>query len=239
MDDDGGRRMIRDAASTGAARAAAVALLLTLTSACAPEAPPERSGATGPAARPTYQLRLDTESSDVEQFRLVEDDDGIRIRTGPAGIAFRPDDAILSGDLHVRATFHQYDVPLGYREAYGIFVGGRDLDGPDLEYTYLLVRPTGDFLVKRRVGETTEVLADWTPHPAVQTVDREGDEPRNTLSIDVFGGETHFVVNGDVVYTESASRVRPYGVSGIRVNHRLDVRVDDWLVRATSDASEE
>lgn len=230
--------MIRAGPTTRAGGTVAATLLLTLSAACTPEAPPERSGATGLAARPSYQLRLDTESSDIEEFRLVEDDDGIRIRTGPAGIAYRPDDTILSGDLHVRATFHQYDAPLGYREAYGIFVGGRDLDGAELEYTYLLVRPTGDFLVKRRVGEVTDVLADWTPHPAVQTVDREGDEPRNTLSIDVFDGETHFVVNGDVVYTESASRVRPYGVAGVRINHRLDVRVDDWLVRATSDASE-
>jgi hypothetical protein len=58
----------------------------------------------------------------------------------------------------------------------------------------------------------------------------------NTLSIDVFDGEVHFVVNGDVVHVEPLGRVRPYGIAGIRVNHRLDVRVDGWVMRETSGA---
>ena len=140
--------------------------------------------------------------------------------------------------MHVQATFMQYDAPVGYREAYGIFLGGIDLTGADLEYTYLLVRPTGDYLVKRRIGEVTETLVDWTPHPSVHTVEAEGDRPLNTLSIDVFDGEVHFVVNGDEVHVEAASRVRPYGIAGVRVNHRLDVRVDRWIMQPGSEASE-
>lgn len=212
-----------------------------LAVACATEAPPERteqSAQTGVAARPNYAVRLDSESSDLAEFQLVEDDDGIRIQTGPAGIAYREADAILTGDMHVQATFLQYDVPVGYREAYGIFVGGIDLAGPDLEYTYLLIRPTGDYLVKRRIGEVTETLVDWTPHPSVQSVAAEGDRPSNTLGIDVFGGDVHFVVNGDVVHREDTSRVRPFGIAGVRVNHRLDVRVDRWIMQASSTQSE-
>ena len=121
--------------------------------------------------------------------------------------------------------------------AHGLFLGGIDLAGEDPEYTYLLIRPTGDFLVKRRIGAITETLVDWTSHPAVRTVEAEGDRPTNVLGIDVFNGETHFVVNGDVVHSAPASRVRPYGIAGIRVNHRLDVRVDQWILRETSDGS--
>jgi len=217
-----------------------MALLATVcvTAACANEVDTAESAAEkGPAARPNYTVRMDTESSDPADFRLVEDDDGMRVQTGPAGIAYRPDDTILSGDLHVQATFEQYDAPLGYREAFGLFLGGIDLDGPEWEYTYLLIRTSGDYMVKRRIGEITETIADWTPHPSVRTVEVEGDRPVNTLGIDVFGGQVHFVVNGDVVHVESASRIRPYGVAGVRVNHRLDVRVDGWVMRETSDQS--
>lgn len=209
--------------------------------ACATETLPERGqepAQTGADARPNYSIRLDSESSDPAEFQLVEDDDGIRIQTGPAGIAYRDSDVILTGDMHVRASFQQYEAPMGYREAYGIFVGGIDLGGPDLEYTYLLVRPTGDYLVKRRIGEITETLVDWTPHPSVQTVQTEGDQPLNTLGIDVFDGRAHFVVNGDEVFVETAARVRPFGVAGIRVNHRLDVRVDRWIMRASATPSQ-
>ena len=218
-------------------RAPALLLALVVVAGCGEGDPGEEPPQTGPEARPNYSVRLDSESSDLAEFQVVEDDDGIRVKTGPAGIAYRESDTISSGDMHAQATFLQYDAPVGYREAYGIFVGGSDLRGPDQEYTYLLIRPTGDFLVKRRIGEITETLVDWTPHPAVQTVRQEGDRPRNTLGIDVFQGETHFVVNGDVVHTASAPRVRPYGIAGVRVNHRLDVRVDGWILTSTADPS--
>jgi hypothetical protein len=209
-------------------------LAFVVAGACSAERTPPRVDEDLPASRPTYEVRLDSESSDPSEFQVVEDDDGIRVHTGPAGITYRDSDAVLTGDLHVQATFLQFDAPPGYREAYGIFVGGIDLEGPDPEYTYLLVRPTGDFMVKRRIGAITETLADWTPHPSVQTVQKEGDQPSNTLGIDVFAGQVNFVVNGDVVHQQAAPRVRPYGIAGIRVNHRLDVRVDRWLMRGTS-----
>ncbi len=192
---------------------------------------------TGPAARPSYTVRMDSPSSDPADFRLVEDDDGIRVQTGPAGIAWRPDDVVSAGDMNVQATFEQFDAPIGYREAFGVFVGGIDLEGPDQEYTYLLVRTTGDVLVKRRIGEITETILDWTPHPSVRAVEAEGDRPVNTLGIDVFDGRVHFSVNGDVVHVEPLARVRPYGIAGVRVNHRLDVRVDRWIMRETSEQS--
>ncbi len=233
-DDDGSSRVKGSLRMLMAATAALGAL------ACASEAPPPDATEPLPDTREgplsSFEVRLDSESSDPALFQIAEDDDGIRVQTGPAGIVYREMDAVLSGDLQVQATFHQFGAPPGYREAYGIFVGGIDVPGPGLHYSYLLMRPSGDYLVKRRIGAITETLVDWTAHPSVQTVVAEGDEPVNTLGIDVYGGETHFVVNGDVVHIEAASRVRPYGVAGVRVNHRLDVRVDDWLVQRTSDS---
>ena len=117
---------------------------------------------------------------------------------------------------------------MGYREAYGIFMGGRDLESAEQEYTYLLVRPTGDYLIKRRVGDVLETFVDWTSHEAVGTVAEEGDEPENTLTVEVVRGETRFQINGTVVHTMAASKTRPYGVAGLRVNHRLDLRVTGW-----------
>lgn len=219
------------------ARGSFTALMMLIAWGCGDAEPVDQPGQTGEAARPSYSVRLDSESSEPAEFQVVEDDDGVRVNTGPAGIAFRNADVVTSGDMHAQATFIQYDAPVGYREAFGLFVGGRDLGGPGQEYTYLLIRTTGDVLVKRRVGDVTETLLDWTPHPAVRTVDAEGDQPTNTLSVDVFGGETHFVVNGDVVHSMPAAAARPYGIAGVRVNHRLDVRVDGWILRGTSDAS--
>lgn len=212
------------------------ALGALVLAACATDAPPTP---TAEEALPGgYQIRLDSERSDPGQFSLEEEPTGIHIRTGPAGIAYDPTDTVSTGSFRAEATFVQYNAPVGYREAYGIFVGGRELQGPEQEYTYLLVRGTGDFLVKRRRSDVTEVLVDWTPHPAVGRVEAEGDEPTNTLTVEVEGDETRFVVNGTVVHTMPTAEVRPFGVQGLRANHRLDIRVQSWDVERGPDFTE-
>lgn len=177
-----------------------------------------------------YLFRLDSDRSDPGEFVVAGDGDVLRVTTGPAGIAYRPDDVVRSNDFRAEATFVQHDAPVGYREAYGIFVGGVDLETPEQEYTYLLVRGTGDFLVKRRRGDATETLVDWTPSDAVVPATDGGNEPVNHLVIATIGGETVFIINGVAVHGLPAPEVRPYGVAGVRVNHRLDITVRDWSV---------
>ena len=178
-----------------------------------------------------YQMRLDSERSDPGDFQITEGEDGaVRIMTGPAGIAYHTADSLNSGDFRIDATFTQYGAPLGYREAYGVFVGGRELDGPELEYTYFLVRPTGDYLLKRRVGENTETIVDWTPHVGVAQVVAEGDEPENTMTIEAADGQINFIINGQLAHSMVVSEARPHGIAGLRANHRLDIRVTGWSV---------
>ena len=205
-------------------------MLLVSIAGCAEKdtAPTEQPVTESATPRGSYTFRLDSERSDPSQFQVSEADGSVRILTGPAGIAFRPGEQVLRGDFRVEATFVQYGAPVGYREAYGIFIGGRDLESPDQEYTYLLVRPTGDYLIKRRVADVLETFVDWTAHEAVGRVAAEGDEPENTLSVEVVRGETRFRINGTVVHTMASSETRPYGVAGLRVNHRLDLRVTGW-----------
>lgn len=215
-----------------------ITLLVSIAGCAEDVAPPtEQPGPESATPPGSYTFRLDSERSDPGQFRLSEADGSVRILTGPAGIAFKSGDQVLSGDFRVEATFVQFGAPVGYREAYGIFVGGRDLESPDQEYTYLLVRPTGDYLIRRRIGEVLETFVDWTSHEAVRRVVDVGDEPENTLAVEVVQGETRFHVNGTVVHTMPAPEARPYGVAGLRANHRLDIRVTGWALTTRSNDS--
>lgn len=222
-------------AAATARRCVALALAGSLI-ACSGEDASNTPDATEPLPGQTFEIRLDSERSDPGQFQFTEENGEVRIQTGPAGIAYHDTDVVERGDFRTSAVFVQYGAPVGYREAYGIFVGGRDLDTPDQEYTYLLVRGTGDFLVKRRVGETTETLVDWTPHGAIARVDTEGEMPENRLSVESVDGETRFVVNGEVLHTMPTPQARPYGIMGLRVNHRLDIQVAGWEVVTGADA---
>lgn len=191
---------------------------------------------TGRDARPPevallpggYRVLLDGDRRDPGQFTTAESPEGIRVTTGPGGIAWRPGDTISSGDFRVEASFTLTGAPVAYREGYGIFVGGRDLDGPSPRYLYLMVRPTGEYMVKRRVGSATETLVDWIPHEAVQGVVADGDTPVNSIAIEARGREVRFLVNGAAVYLLPLEEARPNGVTGLRVSHRLDLVLSRW-----------
>ena len=184
-----------------------------------------------------YRVLLDEERPAPGQFLTAETPDGIRVTTGPGGIAWRPADTIPGGEFRVEATFTVIGAPVAYREGYGVFVGGRNLDGSSPRYLYLMVRPTGAYLVERRVGSVTETLVDWIPHEAVRGVVADGDAPVNTITIEGRGGEVRVFVNGIVVFLLPLEEARPFGVTGFRVCHRLDLVVSSWSLGPPSPES--
>ena len=74
-----------------------------------------------------YRIALDGDRVDPGQFLTTETPDGIRVTTGPGGIAWRPADTVRVGDFRAEATLTLMGAPVAYREGYGIFVGGRNL----------------------------------------------------------------------------------------------------------------
>jgi hypothetical protein len=184
-----------------------------------------------------YKAVLDVGRSDPGQFNVTEAADGVRFTTGPAGVAWRPQDVIGPGDMRVEATLRLYLAPVAYRESYGIFVGGRNLDTPDQSYTYLMVRPTGDFTIRTRKGGVTEALVEWMPHEAVQRVNLDGEEPVNTLVIQVRGTDVDFLINGTRVFGMDAAEMDAQGVAGVRINHRLDVGLTAWSLSPRPEAA--
>lgn len=190
-----------------------------------PEGPPE-----APLLPGGYRLRLDGDRVDPGQFVTEETPDGVRVTNGPGGIAWRPQDTVSVGDFRAEAAFTLMGAPVAYREGFGVFVGGRNLEGPSPRYLYLMVRPTGEYMVKRRVGQATETIVDWLPHTSVLPVAADGDTPMNVLAIEAVGGEARFLVNGTVVFRMPAAEAEPFGVAGLRVNHRLDLIVGKWSI---------
>lgn len=224
---------------TSARRRAGTLALLTCTflplavaSACATENP-DSAGAAAEALLPGgYETVIDTGRSDPGHFEVTQEDTYLQVATGPGGIAWRPEDTVPSGNFLAEATMTVVGAPVGYREGFGVFVGGRDLKGRGTRYTYLLVRPSGEFLIKQRRGNETEVLVDWTPQTAVQKVTDDLPAPVNVLGIMTVGDEVRFLVNGTVVHRLPTEDVRPYGIAGLRVNHRVMVRVPSWYLGA-------
>lgn len=179
--------------------------------------------------RPTdWTVRLDRAGVSDTAIYFVSMPPGWHITTGPAGILYNPA-TTARGQFRVKSTIFLFDPGQRHREAYGILLGGTDLDGPNQAYTYFLIRDTGEFLVKRRVGSETEMVRPWSPSSAIMK--HPGDEnAKNVLAVEAKGDVVDFFVNDEKVASVPRSEIRVDGIVGLRVNHNLNLHVTDLVV---------
>jgi hypothetical protein len=168
-----------------------------------------------------WKVRFDRAGAPDSALSFVTMTPGWHVTTGPACILYDPQRR-GSGQYTVEAEIFLF--PGERLEAYGVFIGGQGLEGADQTYTYFLLRKDGKFLIKERVGQSTNDLVSWTEHEAV--VRQEGkDQAKNILAVEVGSSAVSFLVNGQVVTTLPKTRVHTDGIVGLRVNHRLNLHV--------------
>jgi hypothetical protein len=147
---------------------------------------------------------------------------------GPSAVLFNPT-IVATGAYRAAATFSQTRAT-PHPEAYGLIIGGKDLDRDEQDYLYFLVRQDGKFLVKHRAGAETRTLIDWTAHQAVRAIDAAGTVT-NALSVDVLPDAVRFVANGvEVQRLPRSGGPNTDGMVGLRINHNLDVHIADFAV---------
>ena len=188
-----------------------------------------------------WRARLDQAGGSLRELSFVSMESGFHITTGPAAIFWQPvptSQTLARGEYRFSATFTQTQ-PSNHPNGYGLLFGGSHLsmayDVPPSantrppEYSYFLVREDGQFLVRHRIGPETPVLVDWTAHAAVNKLDAQG-QSTNTLTVDVEAERVRFLVNGAEVASQPRSALGTDGIVGLRVNHFLDVHVEDLEV---------
>ena len=173
-----------------------------------------------------WETRLDggTDATSVLHFRTMGD--GVHASTAGRGAAFfwQPT-SMAKGDYTISASFTQTE-PSGHPNAYGLFFGGADLSGPNQHYSYFVIRQGGQFLVKKRMGNETPTVVDWTAHDAINDLDDQG-RSTNTLVVEVGSSQVRFLVNGTEVTSQPRSAVDTDGMTGLRITHLLDVHIGD------------
>lgn len=185
-----------------------------------------------------WQVRFDREGASMDDLYLVTMTPGYHVTTGPAMIAWHPD-SVATGDFRIESETFLFD-PQGRREAFGFFIGGSNLKGPDQRYTYFLLREGGEFLVKSRAGGETPVVHNWTAHPAIvsyATKPEGSATAKNVLVLEAAGDELSFSVNGKEVWSGPREGLATDGVFGLRVNHGLNLHVTT-ITTASADAGE-
>lgn len=181
-----------------------------------------------------WMIRADRPGSDLSEIFFVDMPPGWHVTTGPAVILYHPD-MVAGGEFGAKMEVYLFD-PGERREAFGMFIGGHELEGDGQRYLYFVIREGGEFLVKTRHGRDTSTLVDWTAHPAVRSF---ADLPEGEASmlnvLEVSAGAEHvaFFVNGQEVTRLPRADLEHLtldGVVGMRVNHALNLHVSALTV---------
>jgi hypothetical protein len=195
-----------------------------------------------------WQVRADrsTNATDPDaagDIKFTAIPGGFRANNPTAAIYWNPANT-AKGTYTLRGTFKLLE-PSGHTNFYGLFVGGRELEGMNQNYLYFVVAQDGSFLIRKRMGDRmpdpnapargrggrgpqaiTENVAR-APHASVQKPGTDGTST-NTLEIRVAGDTLNFAVNGTVVHTMPKGDLVTDGIYGIRVNHQLNVDITNF-----------
>jgi hypothetical protein len=189
----------------------------------------DQAGAHATAIPEGWTVRLDRPGS-TAPVHFMSMDGHLHAILGPAGIFYQPA-TTATGAFHAQGTF-TLNRPSAHPEAFGLLVGGRNLDGDTQDYLYFIIRQDGKYMVKHRAGAETHTLIDWTANPAVRQPGADGTAT-NTLAVESHAGGVRFLVNGTEVGSLPRG-VNTDGIVGLRLNHNLDVMVSDFAVHPAS-----
>ena len=210
--------------------ALAVTLLVTASALPAQQGgDADRAAAAGGRLPAGWQARLDKASARITDLAFSSTGTGFRATSGPAAIFYHPRYK-GTGTYEIGGTFTQAKAP-EHPEAYGLFFGGSDLNGPNQDYFYFLVRGDGQFAIKHRQGNEVHTLQDWTPSAAVKQADGSG-RASNVVRVLVEAQNVRFMINEQEVKQFPRTQLaKTDGQAGIRVNHNLDVAIDGFLLK--------
>ncbi len=218
----------------------AAALAFAATSAGAQGNDPDKLVSEGGVKVAGWTGRLDPRPAaagrKLTDAKFVSMGSGIHVTAGPAAIYWNPSNSVSGGNYTVGATFNQTKAS-AHPEAYGVFLGGQNLEAPNQSYLYFVVRQDGKYLINHRADDSTvHKIVDWTAHDAVKAMDAAG-KASNKLEVVVDDTKLSFRVNGTEVNSLPRSTIDAggnhsgtKGVAGIRVNHNLDVHIDGFAV---------
>lgn len=158
--------------------------------------------------------------------RFVAMPPGFHITTSPSVLFYHPD-AQAEGEYQVYSDGFLF--PGDSPNPYGLFVGGRDLDGDAATWTSFEVGLDGNWVIRaRRPADRQrgfEIVDLAGPGSAPLAVPGEEGPAKNTLRIVVGADEVEFHVNGEAVAKLPRADLSVDGVVGFRVGAGLNLHL--------------
>ena len=172
----------------------------------------------------------------ITDSKLVPEGSGMRLMTGAAALYWNPAN-VGKGDFSVKATFDEAKQPYNHPHPYGVFIGGKGLDGDQPQALYCAAYRSGNYIVRGfSGGKPFGIVQKPTPNDAVAK--GAADAPvKQEVTMRVSGDKVECTVNGTSVWSATKADVTGAGkldstdgITGIRVSHNSDALVSNFAV---------
>ena len=214
-----------------AIRATSASMLL----ACAALAPSICKGQGAGPPPPGWVARADDgvmDHGDGGSVKMAMMSRGFHVVTGPAAILFDSTKK-ASGDWRLEVTIHLFE-PGARAEGFGVFFGGRDLNSATPHYGYALLRRDGKAMIKVRDGAATRTVRDWSANGAIPLwkPGPPGSSVAYPLVVEARADRVTMWIGATQVLDAPRSELPTDGVDGLRINHALNVHIENFKVAA-------
>ena len=176
-----------------------------------------------------WKLRIDrsTSASDPDgagSVKFTTAGSGFHAVNPQAATYWNPANRAM-GTYALKANFTLLE-PSNHTNYYGLVFGGSGLEGSSERYVYFMVAQDGTWLLKSRTGENTPTIARGAS-AAIKKPDATG-KSTNNVEVRVAADKVDFLVNGTTVHSapKSGALATTDGTYGLRVNHALNVQID-------------
>ena len=172
----------------------------------------------------------------ITDSKLAPEGGGMRLMTGAAALYWNPAN-VGKGDFSVKATFDEAKQPYNHPHPYGVFIGGKGLDGDQPQALYCAAYRSGNYIVRGfSGGKPFGIVQKPTPNDAVAK--GAADAPvKQEVAMRVSGDKVECTVNGTSVWSATKADVTGAGkldstdgITGIRVSHNSDALVSGFAV---------
>ena len=172
----------------------------------------------------------------ITDSKLAPEGSGMRLMTGAAALYWNPAN-VGKGDFSVKATFDEAKQPYNHPHPYGVFIGGKGLDGDQPQALYCAAYRSGNYIVRGfSGGKPFGIVQKPTPNDAIAK--GAADAPvKQEVMMRVSGDKVECTVNGASVWSATKADVTGAGkldstdgITGIRVSHNSDALVSNFAV---------
>ena len=179
--------------------------------------------------RPTgWMVRTDGASKGGagDTVKLIHRGKGYYLTSGPTSIVWTPSN-VASGKFLLQGVLFSGRSNATIADGFGVFLGGKNMQTPNAQYTEFLVKNDGQYAVFQHHGAKRVALVDWTTLAGITLhTGRRDESVRNTFRVIVDDKTVQLVINRTVATTISRAVFQPDGEYGVRIGTRQQFQIE-------------